>query len=97
MKILSNHIHYLCNNAKLCNIGNKALQCKIYMKYMKTIITFRKHPARLFSKYLFLGVRSPGKSYVFLQNFEKALLENLICSYGIFSTWKIVCVLLAQF
>ena len=29
-------------------------------------------------------VWSPGKSYLFLQNFEKALLENLICSYGIY-------------
>ena len=46
-----------------------------------------------FTKYLFLGVLSPGKSYVFLQNFEKALLETLICSYGISSSWKIVCVL----
>ena len=27
--------------------------------------------------------RSPGKSYLFLQNFEKALLENLICSNSI--------------
>ena len=35
-----------------------------------------------FGKYLFLGVWSPGKSYLFLQNFEKAL-ENLICSYGL--------------
>ena len=59
-----------------------------------------------------------GKSYLFLQNFEKALLkdfdlflysisffwkilcvfgqdllENLKCSYNIFSSWKIVCVL----
>ena len=32
------------------------------------------------AKYLFLGVWSPGKSYLFLQNFEKALLENLMCS-----------------
>ena len=36
---------------------------------------------------------SPGKSYLFLQNFEKALLENLICSYGNSFSWKILCVL----
>ena len=41
-----------------------------------------------FTKYLFLGVW-----YLFLQNFEKALLENLICSYGISFSWKIVCAL----
>ena len=35
----------------------------------------------------------PRKSYAFLQNFEKALLENLICSYGISFSWKILCVL----
>ena len=46
-----------------------------------------------FAKYLFLGVWFPGKSYQFLQNFEKALLEKLICSYGISFSWKIVCVL----
>ena len=34
-----------------------------------------------FAKYLFLGVWSSGKSYLFLKNFEKALLENLICYY----------------
>ena len=32
-----------------------------------------------FTKYLFLGVWSPGKLWLFLQNVEKALLENLIC------------------
>ena len=31
---------------------------------------------------------SPGKSYLFLQNFENALLENLICFYGILSPGK---------
>ena len=44
-----------------------------------------------FAKYLFLGVWSLGKSYLFLRSFEKVLLENLMCSYEIFS-WKIVCV-----
>ena len=44
-------------------------------------------------KYLFLGVWSPGKLYVFLQNFEEGLLESLICSYGISFSWKILCVL----
>ena len=41
----------------------------------------------------------PGKSYVFLRNFEKALLENLMCSYKriiyVFS-WKIRGVLVAS-
>ena len=46
-----------------------------------------------FAKYLFLWVWSPGKSYLFLQNLEKALLENLFCSYGISFSWKIICVL----
>ena len=46
-----------------------------------------------FAKYPFLGVWSPGKSYLFLQNFENALLEKLICSYGISFSWKILCVL----
>ena len=36
-----------------------------------------------FANYLFLGVLSPGKSYLLLQNFEKALLESLIRSNGI--------------
>ena len=35
-----------------------------------------------------LAVWSSGKSYLFLQNFEKVLLENLICSHGIFSPEK---------
>ena len=35
----------------------------------------------------------PGKLYVFLHNFEKTFLENLICSYVNFSSWKFVCVL----
>ena len=39
------------------------------------------------------GVWSPRKSYMFLQNFEKALLKYLICSYGISFSWKILCVL----
>ena len=72
-----------------------------------------------FTKYLFLGIwspgnicfykslrklsskmwsvlmvfLSPGKSYVFLRNFGQDLLENLICSNDIFSSWKIICVL----
>ena len=46
-----------------------------------------------FAKYLFLGVWSPGKSYLFLQNIENALLENLICSYGISFSSKILRVL----
>ena len=33
---------------------------------------------------------SPGKSYVFWRNFGQDLLENLICSYDIFSSWKTV-------
>ena len=37
---------------------------------------------------------SPRKSYLFLKNFEKALLENLICSFGISFSCKILCVLL---
>ena len=36
------------------------------------------------------------ESYVFLQNFEKVLPGNLVRSYGIFFSWKIVCVF-AQF
>ena len=46
-----------------------------------------------FAKYLFLGVWSPRKSYLSLQNFENTLPENLICSYGISFCWKILCVL----
>ena len=46
------------------------------------LVIVRKHPMRQFQKYLFLGVWSPGKSYLFLNKIEKALLENLICSYG---------------
>ena len=39
-------------------------------------IKIRKHP----TEEIFLGVLSPGKSYVFLQSFEKSLLEILMCS-----------------
>ena len=39
--------------------------------------------------YVLMIFLSPGKSYVFLRNFEKALLEILMCS-GIFClSWKI--------
>ena len=40
-----------------------------------------------------LGGMVSWKIVLFLQNFEKALLENLICSYGISFSWKILCVL----
>ena len=56
-----------------------------------------------FAKYLFLqeqnyfvsGMKyvSPETYLLFLQNLEKALLKNLICSYGISFSWKILCVL----
>ena len=53
----------------------------------------RKHPTRQFCKISFPGVSSPGKSYVFLQNFEKVFWKFLshICSYSIFSSWKFMC------
>ena len=54
----------------------------------------RKHPT--FCKISVLGGMvswTPGNSYLFLQNFENDLLENLICSYGIYFSWKMLCVL----
>ena len=56
----------------------------------------RKYPTRQFYKISVLGVVLawfPGKSYMFLQSFKKDLLENLICSYDIFFSWKILCAL----
>ena len=72
-------------------ISTKMIVCK---QAMSTVQLFYESIRRgNFIKYLFLGVWSLGKSYVFLQNFEKTLLENLICSYGISFSWKILCVL----
>ena len=49
-----------------------------------------KAPTRQFYKYIFLGdIWSPGKSYLFLKNFEKAPLENLICSVSHPTKWPI--------
>ena len=54
--------------------------------FVKNIESFRRGN---FAKYLL----SPGKSYMFLQNFENALLENLSCSSDISFPWKILCVI----
>ena len=76
----------------------KKEQCKriISMKWTFYFwhISIRKHPTRQFCKISVLGgMVSYRKSYLFLKIFEKAFLENLICSYGISFFWKILCVL----
>ena len=51
-------------------------------------------PHRQFCKISVLGGMVSWKILsVLKKNFEKALLKNLICSYGIYFSWKILCVL----
>ena len=59
---------------------------------LATLAMFESIRRGNFAKYLFLGVWSPRKSYLFLQNFEKALLECVLVHFaspGKF-TWVLV-------
>ena len=64
----------------------------IKTKYIRIIYKAKASDEAILQNNLFLGV-SPGKSYLLLQNFENTLLENLICSYCISFSWKVLCVL----
>ena len=59
------------------------VKCFSFRKFLLNRINTKASDEAIYKISVILGVWSPGKSYRFLKDFEKALLENLICSYCI--------------